>query len=191
MLVGLANLVLVEGWVSPALPLSTSFRMKRIIALHAVEQPDNVFFDDEECYDLCDMNEDGTQAAAAVEAVPTTETTDDEIARSLQKVTRQERDAQAETDRIRLEMTYEMFRSSDDCDLEDVTTCSERCTACHGAGTTSCRCCQGSKRVSMIAGAPSMSCPVCNANGVEECSKCHGSGWIAPWTELADFTPDM
>jgi DnaJ-class molecular chaperone len=185
----LASIALVEGWLS-SVPLSPSFSLQRStrMALHeSSNSGDNAFFDDEECYDLCEFDDDDETTTFAAPPAPKK----DKVAVGLQKISRQERDRQAEKDRMRLEMSYEMFRSSDDCDLEDISTCSETCAECSGSGHSLCRGCAGTKQVSLIGATSKMSCPVCNSKGVEECNKCHGSGRIAPWTELADFEPEF
>jgi len=165
-----------------------------------VQEQNSAFFDDEDCFDLCELDDDDddddddvTMPPVPPPPPPTKKAVNNNKVTSfkLNELSRHEKELQAESDRVRLEMTYEMFRSTDDCDLDDVATCSDTCQDCHATGHTLCRCCAGRKQVSLISSQPPMACPVCNAKGVEECQKCMGSGRIAKWTELSNFKPEL
>jgi DnaJ-class molecular chaperone len=155
-------------------------------------------FDDEnndDCMDLCDAFRDENESSV----VPPQPTLSPQ----------QQQHGQVQKDRIRLEMKWEMYQNKDDCDLEDLRSCSEPCQECHGSGNTPCRFCLGTKQIHLI-GSNSQPCPVCNETGAEVCQKCRGtgklqallvplfysrsltefillSGWVASWTELANF----
>ena len=97
-----------------------------------------------------------------------------------------------------LELKWSIDSNSDDCDVEDITSCSEPCLTCRGAGITLCAFCHGvgyvdfgmaekgtiGERLSQKQdshGHLGTECPICNEDGETNCGTCRGSGWIANW----------
>merc|ERR1712154_482849 len=96
---------------------------------------------------------------------------------------------QANRDRLLLEMNWEMRETQENCDVNDISSCGLRCDECNGSGNKSCRFCKGDRQISFSKGNNKVlvDCPTCDQNGNEVCSKCCGSGWVARWTDLAEF----
>ncbi len=95
-----------------------------------------------------------------------------------------------------LELKWSIDKSSEDCDVEDMLSCSEPCTTCRGTGIITCQFCNGTGYVDFGAQNPGtigkrmeknngghtgIECPVCNEDGDQCCQDCNGSGWIAFW----------
>uniref|UniRef100_A0A7S1GPI2 DUF4110 domain-containing protein n=1 Tax=Cyclophora tenuis TaxID=216820 RepID=A0A7S1GPI2_CYCTE len=91
--------------------------------------------------------------------------------------------------RIRMQMAWEQWEDSDNCDVSGnggVSSCGTKCKDCCGVGTKKCRFCSGATTISLAKGQVEVDCPVCQ-NGIETCRSCAGTGWVAGWTTLAEF----
>jgi hypothetical protein len=100
------------------------------------------------------------------------------------------------TVKANLELKWSIDKSSADCDVEGILSCSEPCTTCRGNGIMKCQFCHGHGYVDFGAQNPGtigkrmernngghtdIECPVCDENGEQGCRDCNGSGWIALW----------
>jgi hypothetical protein len=101
-----------------------------------------------------------------------------------------------QTAKENLELKWSIDKNTEDCDLEDMLSCSEPCTTCRGEGIRRCHFCNGHGYVDFGAQNPGtigkrmeknngghtgIECPLCDDNGDQSCRDCNGSGWIAPW----------
>jgi len=65
--------------------------------------------------------------------------------------------------RQRLEESFSVLSSVEECDVRDISSCGSACAKCNGEGATRCRFCSGSR---MFGGAR---CLVCSGRGLEVC----------------------
>jgi hypothetical protein len=148
--------------------------------------------EDEECFDLCDIDWDLMPATDDEDveeekggANNSSETVEPET--SAAAPTRTEKaPVDPGTMRVRLEMLWKARENADECDIVELDSCGEFCSECAGRGTVQCRFCHGATKIPM--GSKMMDCPVCNQLGHEPCKACKGSGRIAGWTGLLDYT---
>jgi hypothetical protein len=177
LLLGLCRSPTATAWIPSMTTKTTKYSCRRrqvLLALHANDnnnEPEGIFFNDDECIDLCDILDTEPEVFHSV--------TKDDV-----NVNDNVMMEDADFDRRRLILHWQVRENTDDCDLDQVETCALPCETCRGRGQTTCRFCTGSKVVSFIPGNV-MDCPVCNKQGTEVCSCCHGSGWVAPWLSLA------
>mmetsp|Transcript_8030 Transcript_8030/g.15126 ORF Transcript_8030/g.15126 Transcript_8030/m.15126 type:complete len:244 (-) Transcript_8030:85-816(-) len=95
-----------------------------------------------------------------------------------------------------LELKWNIDKSNENCDTDDILSCSEPCEVCRGKGVITCLFCQGhgyvdfgqqdkgtvgSRMEKKNGGHTGIECPICNEDGEMGCQKCNGSGWIALW----------
>ena len=109
-----------------------------------------------------------------------------------------------------LELKWSIDENNDDCDIEDISSCSEPCPHCRGTGTILCQFCGGVGYIDFgVAEKGTMGerllddpdetrrlgteCPVCDDHGEQVCPTCRGSGWIARWrldnNNISDVRP--
>lgn len=160
-----------------------------------------LFFADEECYDLCEIAEedeveDGILDVPAV-LIDAGHGVAMNLATSL-SLPSTSRNSEKSTEQImgNLELRWNIDEDKDDCDLEDVSTCSDACDVCVGRGVIDCQFCNGvgwidfgeqtagtmgERLVERNGGIQGTECPVCNEDSAQICQKCMGSGWIARW----------
>jgi len=173
-----------------------------------------IFFADEECYDLCELVEEeeeledvGLSSSSPtlldVEIQSETSTVPIEnprIATATNQVasasSSNNSEKSAEKVMGNIELRWNIDEDKDDCDLEDVSTCSDACDVCVGKGVIDCQFCKGvgwidfgqqnpgtmgERLVERNGGIQGTECPVCNEDSNQVCQKCMGSGWIARW----------
>ena len=102
-----------------------------------------------------------------------------------------------------LELHWSIQKANEDCDLEDITSCSEPCPSCRGTGLVICRFCDGVGYLDMGPQLPGtigkallkdrmgVECPVCNDDAEQVCEMCMGSGWIANWRKTVSGINQM
>ena len=102
-----------------------------------------------------------------------------------------------------LELHWSIQKANEDCDLEDITSCSEPCPDCRGTGLVICRFCDGVGYLDMGPQLPGtigkallkdrmgVECPVCNEDAEQVCETCMGSGWIANWRKTVSGINQM
>jgi len=156
--------------------------------------------EEEECFDLCDIDwdlmpqwsgdEEGSTGQNADASPSVTDPLGDNEGRDEGK------DAGSEMttskSRIQLEMQWQMWKNEEDCDVaKGIDTCGKNCKECDGRGWQLCRFCHGKGKVYM--GDQMMECVICSRArknrdlvGTEQCRNCRGSGWVASWTNLAN-----
>jgi hypothetical protein len=101
-----------------------------------------------------------------------------------------------ENQKQNLELKWNIDQSNENCDTDDILSCSEPCEVCRGKGVVTCLFCQGhgyvdfgqqikgtvgSRMEKRNGGHTGIECPICNEDGEMGCQKCNGSGWIALW----------
>jgi len=166
----------VFSWLGPHQQIEVMRGCRRTIIKDGFKLTANTF-DDEDCADLCPL-----------------EDFDEEVT-SINKQ-KDEKHVSAETERMQsnrgrllLEMNWEMRETEENCDIDDVLSCSLLCDECNGSGSKSCRFCKGDKQISFSKGNSRVlvDCPTCDQNGNEVCGTCCGSGRVARWIDLAEF----
>ena len=83
----------------------------------------------------------------------------------------------------RLNQNIELYKSIEECDIEQIETCSNLCSSCKGEKTEICQCCQGTGFLmlgSEMIGTGN-NCSYCSGRGEIECKECKGTGYIAKW----------
>jgi len=148
--------------------------------------PESHFFIDDECYDLCDEEGSGILDQVA--------STEPQNRNDEQKIGKKGKSL--EHAYKTLELQWEIEEAKDNCDPEDLLSCSEPCDLCRGTGVITCHFCEGTgyinfgeqtpgtvgeRLVEKNGGHSGAECPVCNEDGEISCPKCRGSGWIANW----------
>jgi hypothetical protein len=155
------------------------------------EEKESTFIvEDEDCFDLCDIDwdvmptDEGEEARGSNDSAAEPETTTKAAAATTTQTEKAPVDPG--TMRVRLEMQWKARENTDECDIVELDSCGEFCQECAGRGTVQCRFCHGATKIPM--GSKMMDCPVCNQLGHEPCKACKGSGRIAGWTDLLDYT---
>jgi len=173
-----------------------------------------LFFADEECYDLCELvDEEELEDVVLSSSSPML--LDVELQRETSTVPIENSRIGAATNQVasasssnnsnnksaeqvmgNIELRWNIDEDKDDCDLEDVSTCSDACDVCVGKGLIDCQFCKGvgwidfgqqtpgtmgERLVERNGGIQGTECPVCNEDSNQVCQKCMGSGWIARW----------
>ncbi len=175
-------------------------------------------YHDEECYDLCDGDNIFYQAVDNEEEVEEPKKTimnQSQQTQSLSPPPQQQskfKNGEPEPTKqvwqnLELHWSIDSANNDEDCDVEDVSTCSEPCLDCRGKGIKLCSFCHGVGYVdfgfaekgtmgqrlldnnnmknkgtaSSDNGRLGVECPVCDEDGEQSCSTCRGSGWIAKW----------
>ncbi len=146
----------------------------------------------DECYDLCETDE-------VVETALLQDSDSDEnrvSPPSIEVQTQHGKPKSTSKARQLLDLQWNIRSATEDCDLEDILSCSVPCDVCRGEGKILCKFCDGrgyiefgiqeegtigDRLVQNNGGFTSCECPVCDDNGNQVCQKCNGSGWIAPW----------
>eukprot|EP00551_Chaetoceros_affinis_P008672 CAMPEP_0203684360 /NCGR_PEP_ID=MMETSP0090-20130426/47995_1 /ASSEMBLY_ACC=CAM_ASM_001088 /TAXON_ID=426623 /ORGANISM="Chaetoceros affinis, Strain CCMP159" /LENGTH=375 /DNA_ID=CAMNT_0050553535 /DNA_START=358 /DNA_END=1482 /DNA_ORIENTATION=+ len=198
----------------------------------------SILYEDEECFDLCDVfEEDGnagssdednieinelnksqnsipqptstastsdktktTTASTSTAMSSTPPTSSSSSSSSSSSETKEYNKDPKPTKQVwqNLELRWSIDENNEDCDLEDISSCSEPCLNCRGTGVVLCQFCDGHGYVDFGFAEPGTmgkrllgndnpngrlgaECPVCNEDGEQGCPTCRGSGWIARW----------
>lgn len=210
----------------------------------------STLYEDEECYDLCDVFEEDISTSSEneqsvvegkhdmdfddsheihnnQESIPlsnanarsaTSETADrsSTTSRSTPSSYKKEKEFNKDPEPTKqvwqnLELRWAIDESNEDCDVEDILSCSEPCPDCRGTGVVLCQFCNGHGYVDFgfaqegtmgkrllgndnPNGRLGAECPVCNEDGEVKCQSCRGSGWIANWklgnnSNISDLRP--
>lgn len=169
------------------------------------------FYQDHECFDFCFVEEvegeqqqqqppNSNQNKELVTKLPNTKQASENTPPSTKEPTKKTWQ--------NLELRWSIDENSAECDLEDISSCSEPCPDCHGTGKHLCSFCGGvgyidfgyaekgtvGERIQKNTGEKGSrlgtECPVCNEDGEQTCQTCRGSGWIAKW-RLHDNMRDL
>ncbi len=150
----------------------------------------------DECYDLC-----GTDEVAEIVSIQESDTEQNQISPpsldiQIDLQTKHGKPKSTLKTRQLLDLQWNIRSATEDCDLENILSCSVPCDVCRGEGVIICKFCDGrgyiefghqeegtigDRLVKNNGGFTSCECPVCDDNGNQVCHKCNGSGWIAPW----------
>lgn len=116
--------------------------------------------------------------------------------RAKQELIVQREKQKLENQKNNLELKWNIDKSNESCDADNLLSCSEPCEVCRGKGVVTCLFCQGHGYVDFgqqvqgtvggrmekrNGGHTGIECPICNEDGEMACQKCNGSGWIALW----------
>jgi len=167
-------------------------------------QKQTSFYQDEDCLDLCEETTNEFQDPSyysSSSSSPTSVNNSDTIQKleeTSRKMTTSSNSNKISPKQMmkNIELRWSIEESNHDCDVEDISSCSDPCIQCHGIGTAECTFCSGSgyidlgvqeigtmgdQLVKQNGGKTGIECPVCNENGDQVCSTCMGSGYIARW----------
>jgi hypothetical protein len=152
-------------------------------------------YEDSDCMDLCDADEN--QKPVDNLDLDDSVLIQSAIDESMKNVSKMSNSHISPKQMMRnIELRWSIEESNNDCDVDDLSSCSEPCSQCRGEGTAECTFCTGSGYIDLgpqdpgtmgdqlirrNGGRTGIECPVCNENGDQICSKCMGSGWIARW----------
>lgn len=165
------------------------------------------YAEDEDCYDLCDTeilgSSSDTEEELQMQPLSLSSTPPDNIQNEMtsgtpnQSTEKEVVDSKSIQHAVEnLELRWDIDEDNQDCDIEDITTCSEPCSTCSGTGKIECPFCGGTGYIDFGKPSPGTigetlakknggftgtECPVCDDNGEIDCHSCKGSGWIARW----------
>ena len=184
----ISPVVVVQGWTRPVSWMTTTTRKPQATALKVLKKQQTPFtFPDDDCMDLChhwvEVPDDDDDD---VDDNNNNNIQNQNRQRQQQQQLKDELDVDPDVARIRMQMAWELFENTDNCDTENPATCGQQCRECGGHGTTVCRFCGGSKKISLFQG-QTINCSVCRDDGMEVCKACGGSGWVAGWITLSEF----
>ena len=176
-------------------------------------------FQDDECYDLCDnindehgdnntKNEDSITVEDYIIPSSSSSSTTSSSSTNTQQQTKEYDPQPNKKTWQNLELKWSITENTDDCDIEDISSCSDPCPHCRGTGYILCQFCGGvgyvdfgfaekgtvgETLVDHPNGRLGTECPVCNEHGEQKCPTCKGSGWIAKWRldnpNMSDLRP--
>lgn len=173
---------------------------------------DTLFFADEDCYDLCELVEDEVEDVF-LSVLPTMEikhkdsieddysrndvvTSSDSPTTTLSSSSFSVDTNEKSVEKVRANVELRWSIDEDECNLEDASTCSDKCDECGGTGVLDCNFCNGTgwidfgkqtpgtmgeRLVERNGGVQGTECPVCNDDCEQTCQKCKGNGWISRW----------
>lgn len=120
----------------------------------------SLLFTDEECYDLCEVDEDSKAEDGILSLTPTTPTTKVQQNVSMVHLDARHhvtmnaasyasasapRKSKKSVEQVmrNIELRWHIDEHKDNCDIDDVSTCSEACDECEGKGVMDCEFCNG------------------------------------------------